>query len=215
MKLQPIFTLYHRHYPSSTVYRIVIGGPGDAFVTLYDASAAHSLSVMRSPWFACYPSPRDEEERRLLLSFCLSNRRELFAMREARNLSGILLAENMSSELSFMSLCSGLERKPRSEERGLRLTWLFPLATILASRRYALRAVTLLCNGTTYLDLRGRYDVTAARIRRGGKAEAFHSLDRSYRAVTDSAALRYVRLYVRDSAAALGELWAAAKGGAE
>lgn len=201
MYLQPLFTLYHELYPSVPVRRVVIGGAGASLVSLYDAGAVRSLSVAGLFRPAVTPASSTPSARRALLRFALSNRRELFMLREARCLSGLLYAENLSGDLDFMSLATGLRRRPRSEARGLRLTWLFPLSAIVSARRYALRAVSLYSNGTTYIEAQGRDARRVARVRAGGSiVETYDALSRRFLPLGDVEAHRYARLFCRDNA---------------
>ena len=99
-----------------------------------------------------------------------------------------------------MSLATGLRRRPRSEARGLRLTWLFPLSAIVSARRYALRAVSLYSNGTTYIEAQGRDARRVARVRAGGSiVETYDALSR-FLPLGDVEAHRYARLFCRDNA---------------
>lgn len=185
MKLSSALLLYKSHYPSATPWSVSIDTHGSASVS--DRRGTFRLTVE--------PSGRGN---RLAALYARDNRRELFMIRETRNLYGIVYAENMLHDLALIAQSPYAARLPRNYHSPLRLSYLLALGGMATESRYSGESLTLTADGAARLSL-GNSPARTLGILPGGKTETVSSANPPI-PPADSTATRYARLFWRDNA---------------
>lgn len=168
MKLSSIFRLYKSCYPSASAYRVTVSATGGLIrVSDFRHSFRLSLFSMQTP--GNVPLGGNAEYNAAASEFAADNRRELFMLREARCLYGIVYAENLECDLRLMSLTSQNATLPQCGCERLKLTYLLALADALTHTRYSQDSVTLERGGNAIITAGTFENRCAIKVEAGGK----------------------------------------------
>lgn len=190
MKLSSAFQLFKSYYQFATPWGVTISY-GGGVASVFDRQKKFRLEMFQ-------PRAGGGISNSLAAQFADDNRRELFMMREARNLYGIVYAENLGNSLRLLNMSTSAPRLPQPYSSPLHLSYLLALAGVVAGERYSIQSATITCDGVARLVVNPEFPYTIT-VSSGGKVcFAFGSntpLD-----ATDEPAQRYARLFWRDNA---------------
>lgn len=190
MKLCSAFQLFKSYYSFAMPWGVTISY-GGGVASVFDRQRKFRLEMFP-------PQAGAKSGNSLAAQFANDNRRELFMMGEARNLYGIVYAENLGNSLRLIEMSASAPRLPQPYSSPLRLSYLLALAGVVAGKRYSIQSATITCDGVARLVVNPEFPYTIT-VSSGGKVcSAFGS--NTPLETTDEPALRYARLFWRDNA---------------
>ncbi len=199
MKLSSIFRLYKSYYPSASAYRVTISATG-GLIRVSDFRHSFRLNLFSLQTLGDIPLRDNAEHNAAVSEFAADNRRELFMLREARCLYGIVYAENLGCDLKLMSLTSQNATLPQCGWERLKLTYLLALADELTHTRYSQDSITLERGGNAIITA-GTFDNRCAiKVEAGGKVSIARKGEKQAKPADSGTASRYARLFWRDNA---------------
>lgn len=190
MKMSSAFQLFKSYYPLAAPWGISISC-GRGVATVFDRQRRFRLEMLP-------PRPRAGSPGSLAAQFADDNRRELFMMREARNLYGIVYAENLGNDFRLIEMSASAPRLPQPYASPLRLSYLLALAGTACGGRYSAESATITCDGVSRIVANPGIPVTVT-VSPGGKVSTALGGNAPLE-TADSLTLRYARLYWRDNA---------------
>ena len=199
MKLSSIFRLYKSCYPSASAFRVTISATG-GLVRVSDFRHSFRLNLFSLQTPGNVPMGGNAEYNAAVSEFATDNRRELFMLREARCLYGIMYAENLGCDLKLMSLTSQNATLPQCGCERLKLTYLLALADALANTRYSQDSITLERGGNAIITAGTFDDRCAIKVEADGKVSIARKGDKQATPAKSDTASRYARLFWRDNA---------------
>lgn len=195
-----MFKLYHTFYPKIRPSAVTISGSG-TLVNISDSTGSFALSLFSGSPCVSVPSFTSAVCSGMVSQFVSDNRRELFMLREARSLYGLVYAENLESDLYFMSLRSGSSLVPRPGFSGVRLSYLFPLCDCITRKRYSLSRITLCSDGNVTLLSSAASGAVWAQIEPGGRVRTSGGLVADANSGSRECDItHYARMFCRDNA---------------
>ncbi len=199
MKLSSIFRLYKSYYPSASPCRVTISATG-GLVRVSDTRRSFRLNLLSLQTLGDIPVRGNAEYNAAVGEFAADNRRELFMLREARCLYGIVYAENLECDLRLMSLTSQNATLPQCGCVRMKLTYLFALADELTHTRYSQDSVTIERGGNAIITAGTFENRCAIKVEAGGKVSMARKGEKQAKPADSGTASRYARLFWRDNA---------------
>lgn len=190
MKMSSAFQLFKSYYPLAAPWGVSISY-GRGVASVFDRQRKFRLEMLP-------PRQRTGSPGSLAAQFADDNRRELFMMREARNLYGIVYAENLGNDLRLIEMSASAPRLPMACASPLRLSYLLALAGAVSGGRYSAESATITCDGVSRVVANPGVPLTVT-VLPGGKVTTALGGNAPLE-TADSLALRYARLYWRDNA---------------